>query len=123
MKEKLNEEINEVKDDFEEYVNARLDLAKLHAAENLSRFFSGMILKIGLFYLLFFVLLFVSLAAAFWLNHLFDGKGIGFFIVAGFYLLLALLFLALRKSLIQKPVIQSFIQLFFPKYTEYDEFK
>jgi hypothetical protein len=123
MKDKLSEEINEVKDEFEEYVNARLDLAKLHAAENLSRFFSGMILRIGLFYLLFFVLLFVSLATAFWLNHIFDGKGIGFFIVAGFYLLLALLFLALRKSLIQKPVIQSFIQLFFPKYTDYDEFK
>ena len=109
MKEKLSEEINEVKDDFEEYVNARLDLAKLHTAENLSRFFSGMLLKMGLFYLFFFVLLFISLAIAFWLNHLFEGKGIGFFIVAGFYLLVALLFYALRKTLIQKPIIQSFI--------------
>ena len=121
MKENLSDEINEVKDDFEEYINARLDLAKLHTAENLSRFFSGMLLKMGLFYLFFFVLLFISLAIAFWLNHIFEGKGIGFFIVAGFYLVIAFIFYALRKTLIQRPIIQSFIQLFFPKYTDYDE--
>ncbi|MBR8534535.1 phage holin family protein [Carboxylicivirga sediminis] len=123
MKEHLSEEINEVKDEFEEYVNARLDLAKLHTAENLSRFFSGMLIKMGLFYLFFFVLLFISLAIAFWLNDLFEGKGVGFFIVAGFYLLIALLFYAMRKVLIQRPIIQSFVQLFFPKYTQYDESK
>ena len=121
MKEKLSEELNEVKDEFEEYINARLDLAKLHTAENLSRFFSSMLLKMGLFYLFFFVLLFASLAVAFWLNHIFEGKGIGFLIVAGFYLIVALIFYAFRKALIQKPIIQSFIQLFFPKYTDYDE--
>ncbi|MCU4158114.1 phage holin family protein [Carboxylicivirga sp. A043] len=123
MKDKLTEEMNEVKDDFEEYVNARLDLAKLHAAENLSRFMSGMILKIGLFYLLFFVLFFASIAVAFWLNTLFESQGTGFIIIAGFYMLLALMFFAMRKTLIHKPVIQSFIQLFFPKYTDYDESK
>ncbi|MBK3518116.1 phage holin family protein [Carboxylicivirga marina] len=123
MKEKLSEEINEVKDDFEEYINARLDLTKLHAAENLSRFFSGMLIKMGLFYLFFFVLLFISLAIAFWLNHIFEGEGIGFFMVASFYLLIAIIFFGLRKVLIQKPIIQSFIQLFFPKYTDYDESK
>ncbi len=121
MKEQLSEEINEVKDDFEEYVNARLDLVKLHTAENLSRFFSGMLIKMGMFYLFFFVLLFVSLAVAFWLNDLFEGQGVGFFLVAGFYLLVAILFYATRKILIQRPIIKSFVELFFPKYTQYDE--
>lgn len=121
MKENLSEEINEVKDEFEEYVNARLDLVKLHTAENLSRFFSGLIVNMGLFYLFFFVLFFVSMAVAFWLNNLFEGKGTGFFIVAGFYLILAILFYLVRKQLIQRPIIQSFIQLFFPKYNQYDE--
>lgn len=121
MKEKLSEEINEVKDEFEEYVNARLDLVKLHTAENLSRFFSGLIISMGLVYLFFFVLFFISMAVAFWLNSILEGKGTGFFIVAGFYLLLAIIFFAIRKPLIQKPIIQSFIQLFFPKYNNYDE--
>ncbi len=119
--EQLTDELNEVKDDFEEYVNAKIDLAKLHAAENLSRFFSGMLLKMGLFYLFFFVLLFTSLAIAYWLNQYFDGNGTGFIIVAGFYLLVSVVFFLLRKTLIQRPIIQSFIQLFFPNFNKYDE--
>jgi len=123
MKELLSDEINEVKDEFEEYVNAKLDLAKLHAAENLSRFFSGLLLKMGLFYLFFFVLLFASLAIAFWLNNLLGGNGIGFFIVAGFYFICVLLFFAMRKLLVERPIIKSFVQLFFPTYDHYDESK
>ena len=123
MKENLTDEIGEVKDDLEEYVNAKLDLAKLHAAENISRFFSGMIIKMGIFYLLFFVLLFVSIAVAFWLNNIFSDKGIGFLIIAGFYLLCALIFFLLKKILVEKPIIKSFVQLFFPTFNNYDESK
>ncbi len=123
MKDQISDEINEVKDNFEEYLNAKLDLAKLHAAENLSRFFSGMLIKMGLFYLFFFVLLFISIAVAFGLNTFFDGNHTGFFIVAGFYFLCAIVFLLLRKVLIQQPIIKSFIQLFFPTYNKYDEIK
>lgn len=123
MKEQVSDEINDVKDDVEEYINARIDLVKLHTAENLSRFFSGMIIKMVLFYLFFFVLLFSSLAVAIWLNEILGGKGVGFMIVAGFYLLIALLFVAFSKTLIQRPIIQSFIQLFFPTYNSYDESK
>jgi len=123
MNDRLSDELNEVKDDFEEYVNAKMDLAKLHAAENLSRFFSGMLIKMGLFYLFFFVLLFISIAVAFWLNRVLSGDGIGFFIVAAFYFLCAMLFLLLRKALVQRPIIKSFVQLFFPTYNNYDESK
>ncbi|TRX70794.1 phage holin family protein [Carboxylicivirga sp. M1479] len=123
MKEKLSEEVNEVKDDLEDYINARLDMTKLHAAENLSRFVSGMVVKVALSYLFFFVLLFASLAMAFWLNHILENDSIGFLLVASFYMLIAIIFYLLRKSLIQRPIIQSFIQLFFPKFVDYDESK
>jgi hypothetical protein len=123
MNERISDEINEVKDDFEEYANAKLDMVKLHAAENLSRFFSGMIVKMVMFYLFFFVLLFISLAIAFWLDRLLDSNGYGFFIVAGFYLIAGLLFYALRRVFVERPIIQSFVQLFFPNYSKYDESK
>nr|WP_319398411.1 phage holin family protein [uncultured Carboxylicivirga sp.] len=121
MKEQLSEEIKEAKNDFEEYVKAQIDLVKLHSAENISRVVSGLLIKMVLFYLFFFVLLFVSLAIAFWLEKIFDRSGIGFIIVASFYLVIGLIFMAFRKKLIQKPVIQSVVQLFFPNYTNYDE--
>jgi len=123
MKEHISDEINEAKEEIEDYVNAKIDLAKLHAAENLSRFFSGMLIKMGLFYLFFFVLLFISIAVAFWLNTILNGDGIGFFIVAAFYFLCAIIFLLLRKTLVQRPIIKSFVQLFFPTYNNYDEIK
>ena len=123
MKDQLSDEINEVKEDFEEYVNSKLDSAKLHAAENLSRFFSGMLIKMGIFYLFFFVLLFISIAVAIWLNAILNRDGIGFFIIAGFYFLCAVIFLSLRKVLVQRPIIKSFVQLFFPSYHNYDETK
>jgi len=121
MKEQLSDEIKEAKDDFEEYVKAQIDLIKLHSAESISRLLSGLLIKMVLFYLFFFVLLFGSLAIAYWLNKAFDSQGLGFVIVAAFYFVIGLIFMAVRKKLVEKPVIQSVIQLFFPNYIDYDE--
>lgn len=121
MKEQLSDELKEAKNDFEEYVKAQIDLVKLHTAESISRFLSGLLIKMVLFYLFFFVLLFASLAIAFWLEKILDSQGLGFIIVAAFYLIIGILFMAFRKKLVEKPVIQSVINLFFPTYTNYDE--
>lgn len=114
MKDQLTDQVKEVKNDVEEYVNANLELIKLQSAENLSRFFSGAIIKSVLFFLFFFIILFISLAIAIWLEGLFDFDGLGFLIVAGFYIVFSLLFLAIKKPFIERPIIQSFIHLFFP---------
>lgn len=121
MNEQLNNELKEAKEELEEYIQARVDLVKLHTAENLSKFFSGMLIKMGLFYLFFFVLLFVSLAGAFWLDRILDTNGAGFLIIAGIYLVFGLIFYALRKKLIEQPIIQAVIHLFFPNFKGYDE--
>ena len=121
MKESISDEIKEAKDDFEEYVKAQIDLVKLHSAESISKLLSGMIIKMVLFYLFFFVLLFASFAVAIWLEKILDSKGLGFILVACFYLVIGVLFLAIRKKMIEKPIIQSVIQLFFPNYINYDE--
>ncbi|TAJ07910.1 phage holin family protein [Marinilabiliaceae bacterium JC017] len=123
MKENITEELNDAKKEVQEYINARVDLTKLHMAENLSRFFSGLIIKMVVFYLFFFVLLFSSLALAFWLDRALDSRGAGFLIVAGTYLIIGVFFYSIRRKLIERPVIQSFIQLFFPSYTDYDKEK
>lgn len=121
MKEELNEEFKEAKYDFEEYAKARIDLIKLHSAESISRFLSGLITKMVLYYLFFFVLLFASLATAFWLEKILNSRVLGFIIIAVFYLTLGILFMSFRRKLIEKPIIQSVIHLFFPNYMKYDE--
>lgn len=121
MKERLSDEINEVKDDVEEYIKSQIDLVKLHTAESVSKFISGILINMVLFYVFFFVLLFISIALAFWLDRLLDSNGIGFILVAGFYFLFGIVFIAFRKKLIEKPVIKSVVQLFFPNYMNYDK--
>lgn len=123
MKESLSEELNETREEIEEYINTRVDLIRLHTAENLSRFASGMVVKTVVFILLFFAFLFVSLAAALFLNRFLGYQGIGYLTVAAFYCLLAGGFWLLRRRIIERPIIKSFIQLFFPVYLNYDETK
>ncbi len=121
MKERLSDEINEVKDDFEEYVKSQVDLVKLQTAESVSKLVSGLLINMVLFYVFFFVLLFASIAIALWLDRLFESRSLGFIIVAGFYFIFGLLFLLFRKRIIEKPVIKSVIQLFFPNYISNDK--
>ncbi len=119
MDNSLKEEINNGKDDVQDYLNARLDLLRLNMAENLSKVLSGFIIKSVILFALFFALLFVSLAIANWLNTTYDYPGIGFIFVAGFYLLFILVFWLLRRVLIEKPIIKSMIEIFFPTDNNY----
>lgn len=121
MKENVANDIKEAKDDVENYVNAKIDMIKLHVAENLSRIVSGMIIKMVLAVFLVLITFFVSMAGAVWIDHIYSNSGIGFIIVAAFYLVLSIIFILLRRKIITKPIIQSFIQLFFPSYSDYDD--
>jgi len=119
MDNSLKEELSNGKDDVQDYLNARLDLLRLNMAENFSKVLSGFIIKSVILFVLFFALLFVSLAVANWLNATYDYPGIGFIFVAGFYLLFIIVFWMLRRVLIEKPIIQSMIEIFFPPENNY----
>ncbi len=108
----------EVKEDLEDYLNKRIDLVKLHLVEELAHAISGLALKAGILFLFFFGFLFVSLAFAFFIGELLNSAALGFLIIAAFYFLIALIFYLFRKKLIEKPVIQALIKLFFLKYNE-----
>ncbi len=113
MDNSLKEELNKGKNDFHEYMNARFDLMRLNMAENFSKVLSGFVIKSIILFILFFALLFISLAVANWLNTTYEYPGIGFIFVAGFYLLFILVFWLLRRVLIEKPIIRSMIEIFF----------
>ncbi|WP_088654567.1 phage holin family protein [Geofilum rhodophaeum] len=114
----LKNHIDEVKNEFEDYVDKRISLLKLHLVEELSRFTAGFAVKLGILYLLFFVFMFLSLAAAFFLGDLLGSNGLGFTLVAGFYLLMAVIFWLSRRIWVEKPIIQAFIKIFFPKFED-----
>ncbi|MGQ1783841.1 MULTISPECIES: phage holin family protein [unclassified Saccharicrinis] len=120
-KESLSEEVTEVKKEIESYVQNRIDLTKLHVAEDLSRLTSGLAVRLVLYYIAFFVLLFLSMAAAYAIGNYTNSTETGFIIVAGAYLFAGLVFYLFKGMLISKPIIKAFIHLFFPNYSNYDK--
>ena len=112
------DDINDLKKDVLEYIEVKLDLIRLHTAENLSRIFSNVATIAVIGYLLFFIIFFISFAAGFYIGSLLDSNELGFLCVAGFYTLLLILFLVFRKQIVERPVIKAIVRLFFPKFED-----
>ena len=62
---------------------------------------------------LMIVLLFVSVAGAFAIGKLLDSYALGFLIVAGIYLILAVLLFLVKDKIIEGPILEKFSEIFF----------
>ena len=111
------EELNDIKKDIQEYLEIRLDLMRLHIAENTSKILSKSVNIAIVGYLLFFILLFLSFAAGYFFAKRLQSDELGFLCVAGFYILLLIIFLLLRKHIVDRPIIKAIVKLFFPTFT------
>jgi hypothetical protein len=107
-------EINEIKEDIKKYLEVRLDLIRLQTAEKISKILSKSLNLAIVGYLMFFILLFLSVAAGFYFAKQLQSDELGFLCVAGFYFLLLVIFLLFRKHIIDRPVIKAIVKLFFP---------
>lgn len=101
------EEKNKIEDlftDSKEYLETRIELAKLQAVEKSSEIASSAV--VGLLLLLFFtiVFLFGSIALAFFLSEKTGQYSTGFLAVAGIYLVIGFILYLARESWIKKPV-------------------
>lgn len=96
-----------------EYARVSKELAILNAVEKGSQLFANMLTD-GLV-LLFSVLavLFGSLALGFYLSELFGNSYAGFLIVAGIYLLSAIIINSIKDKYLEKRIINTIISKFF----------
>jgi hypothetical protein len=109
------DDINNIKKDVQDYIEVRLDLIKLNTAENLSRILSKAVIIIIISCLMVIILLFLSFAAGYYFAERFNSNELGFLCVAGIYLLLLVVFLIVKKQLVERPIIKSTVRLFFSK--------
>lgn len=121
LKKTISDEANEVSNEVEKYVKNRINLSKLQIAEDISRLFSATATIMVLSYLFFFAFLMLSLAAGHFLSGILGSTELGFLIVASIYILLAFIFYLLRKKIVQRPIISSITNMFFPKHDDYDK--
>jgi len=115
------EELEKIRKEIREYLGVRFDLLRLQIAENISGILSKTATLIITGYLLFFILLFLSIAAGYFFASLLGSNELGFLCVAGFYTLLLLIFMLFRKRIIERPVIRTVIKLLFPKTGDNEE--
>lgn len=114
-KNNIVESLDSLKEEFEDYIDKELEYRKMTAAEKVSKLSVSVVSKLLYLYLLLFILLFLSIAAAFFLGEITGSNSLGFIVVSGFYLVLLLLFVLLKPYIIEKPIIKAFIKLFFQK--------
>ncbi|WP_170830141.1 phage holin family protein [Williamwhitmania taraxaci] len=102
--------LEDLTESAKQYLNTNIELLKFEATERTSVIGSGLIsrLLVGMVSLLF--VLFISIAAGFYLSELLGDSYSGFLIVAGFYFLLGLILIIGRKKLIETPLRDKFIR-------------
>jgi len=100
-------------DDVTNHLEARWNLGVLNAAEKTAEAISSTASALVIGVLGAFVLLFLSLGAAWLIGQSLNNLAYGFFIVAAFYIIIAGIVYASRDNFIKLPVINSFIKKFY----------
>ena len=111
----------ETQDLLESYVNNRLRLFKLQTAEKSSRVVTMLLAGMVTGILSFFILLFVSIMAAYYFSEKLHSQFYGFGIVALIYVLLLLLAIYLRKKILDKYIFGRVVKILFDSNTDDDE--
>lgn len=99
MKKEPEQFFQEFKQDVTAYVELKAELLKLEIYERAGKGISALSYALILFLLVFFLILFIFVAIGFFLGDWLGSIGIGFSIVAAFYLLLICIVYLLRNKI------------------------
>lgn len=97
-------------DKTKDYVETRADLFKLKAIKKTAEVGSSLVSNVivGIVFSSFFI--FLNIALGLWLGDLTGRNYIGFFIVAGFYLIVGLIIYTNKEKIISSPIADSIIK-------------
>ena len=109
----LSENLEESGAKAQEYIKNTSEYYKLRTFKTVTKGAISLVnfLVLGIFLLL--VLLFVSIGIALWLNNVLENSYAGYFIVAGFYIVIMLLLVIFGKKPIEKILLLKFSDMFF----------
>ncbi len=106
---------------IKEYVNNRMDSAKLNVAEKSSDLIAKIIAIAAAMLVFIFFILFASIALAYVFAKLTGEFYWGFLIVAGIYLLLGMMVWVAKERLLRLPIMNFMLQQLFKEEGEEDE--
>ena len=106
----IKEDAKDIINHTTDYLDTYYKLTIVRATKKASNIASGVVNSVLLFFISLCILLFLSMAAAWWLGDVMDSPAIGFLLVAAFYLLIVILLVALRKTVISPFIKNSLIR-------------
>ena len=109
------EDTGTLKQNVRDYAETKLNIVKLKAISAGGSAISGIIVGVALAILSIFILMFLSFSAAYAISDATDRPFLGFLIVAGFYILLAVLVVVLRDKLLTMPIVNTLLEKFYYK--------
>lgn len=109
------EETASLKDNVQEFVDTKIDIIKLKAISKGAPMISNIIVGVAMAFLGIFIIMFLSFSAAYAISSATEKPFLGFLIVAGFYILLAVLVVVLKNKLLTTPIMQSLLNSLYYK--------
>lgn len=103
--------ISELRKELNQYVNLRMELMQLTIYEKSAKVVAAFASSMVMAFLGFFLMLFIFLALANWFGEILGSLAVGYGIVAGFYLIMLLIFMAIRKKYFEQPIVDKMIDV------------
>ena len=107
--QRIKEDAKDILNHSQDYLETLYKLNVVRATKKASNIASGLVNSLLLFFISLCILLFLSIAAAWWIGQELNNPALGFLCVAGFYIILAITLIALRKSVISPFIRNSLI--------------
>lgn len=111
---------NPVKDNLEslferagDYLETRIDLYKLKAVDKSSDIISSLVSKLIVLMAFFLCTIIVNIGIGLLLGELLGKTYYGFFVLAGVYLIIGIIFNSMRKKWFKDPIVDKLITKFF----------
>jgi hypothetical protein len=105
-------------DNVKEFVDTKIDIIKLKAISKGAPMISNIIVGVALAFLGIFIIMFLSFSAAYAISSATEKPFLGFLLVAGFYILLAVLVVVLKNKLLTMPIMHSLLDSLYYKNSE-----
>jgi hypothetical protein len=103
--EELKSKAGDLTESITEYIQSSYKLTLLNAADKATSLAASTLASVAIVFLGIFVLFFGGIALAIWLGNLLDDAALGYLLVAGLFLLVIIVIVALKKKIVF-PVIR-----------------
>ena len=96
----LKEDAKDILNHASDYAETFYKLSLVRLTKKVSDVASGIVNSVLIFFISLCILLFISFAGAWWLGDVTNSRALGFLLIAGFYLLIVLVLVLMRKKVI-----------------------